>query len=66
MQAKNLVTNDDKPFSEGEEILFAGDRYKVVENHGDSGTVRCLDDGFTLVNNFRWTFEGEKCVRAKL
>lgn len=56
-------TNDEKPFEPGELIAFSGDRYEVLENRGDSGTVMPQGDGCYKVQNFKWTFCGEKCVR---
>lgn len=56
-------TNDDKPFEQGEMILFAGDPYYVHENFGDSGSVKEHPEDTTSYA-FRWTYQGEKCVRA--
>ena len=50
-------------FKPHEVILYAGDRYEVLENHGESGTVKALDDGGVIVTSFRWEYEGERCVR---
>ena len=52
-------------FKRGEVILYAGDRYEVLENHGESGTVKALNDGGVIVSNFRWEFDGERCVREE-
>lgn len=59
------TTNDDSPFLPGEVIEFAGERYDVVENHGDSGLVSYFDGLSHGFFPFKWTYEGEKCKRVK-
>ena len=59
------TTNDEKPFLPGEVIEFSGERYDVVENHGDSGLVSYFDDLSHGFFPFKWTYEGEKCKRVK-
>lgn len=54
-------TNHDRPFVPGETVEFAGERYEVLANHGESGRVR---DGDTVIEPFRWVFEGEAVVRV--
>lgn len=58
------IAGSDEAFEPGEIVMFAGEPYEVVENFGDSGTVKALSDGGTLVTGFRWVFEGERCRRA--
>jgi len=52
-------------FRPGDEIEFCGDRFIVVENHGDSGTVREAGEGGTTVTQFYWRFQGEECELVK-
>jgi hypothetical protein len=56
-------TNDDKPFSPGEIIVYAGERYEVVENWGRGGTVREYPGGQGSIR-FYWSIYGETCRRV--
>ena len=50
-----------KDYKKGDIIEFAKDRYKVLINHGESGTVQEYPNG-DIVSNFYWKFEGEECI----
>lgn len=58
-----MSTNKDKPFEKGEEIEYAGDHFEVVENYGDSGRVKYLNDDSNDVFPFHWHAYGEDCKR---
>lgn len=47
-------------FIQGDIIEYAGDRFEVLENYGDTGMVKEYPDGETI-QLFYWVFEGEKC-----
>lgn len=47
-------------FIPGDIIEWAGDKFEVLENHGDSGKVKEYPDG-EIIQPFYWVFEGEKC-----
>jgi hypothetical protein len=53
-----------KDFKKGDVIEFAGDRFTVLKNSGDSGKVQEFPDG-AIVEPFYWEFEGEDCVLIK-
>lgn len=55
---------DQKPFENGDLITYAGDKFTVLENHGDSGKVQEYPDG-DIVEPFYWNYEGEKCRRVE-
>lgn len=60
------TTNQDKPFIPGEQIEFCEDRYEVLANHGNSGTVRELGANGRQISPFYWKFDGEPCRRRVL
>jgi hypothetical protein len=55
-------TDAELPFTRGEEIEFCGDRYTVLENFGESGTVE--ERGGSGPIQFQWVFQGEPCRRV--
>lgn len=47
-------------FKKDDIISFAGDEYTIVENHGNSGSVRPAgEEG--RIDPFYWRFQGEDC-----
>lgn len=51
----------ENPFQTGEVITFCGDRYTVVKNYGDRGSV--TDGSGCTISPFYWSFRGEDCKR---
>ena len=43
-------------FQPNDRIMFCGDEYVVLENHGDRGTVKILPTG-EIIPNFKWIVE---------
>lgn len=50
--------NQEVRFSPGDIIDFAGVLFRVLENHGHSGTVEFWPKNVRLMQNFRWRFLG--------
>jgi len=57
------MTNERQAFKQGEIISYCGDTFEVIENFGDTGTVKETGKGGTVVTGFHWNFAGEKSVR---
>ena len=53
-----------KNFKPGDVIEFAKDKFRVLENHGESGVVQEYPSG-DINNNFRWYFDGEECILSE-
>ena len=54
-----------KDFEPGDIIEFADEKYIVIENNGDTGTVQPVGDPNCTIRWFRWLFEGEECKLVK-
>lgn len=52
------MTNTRPPLNPGDIIDFAGVMFRVLENHGYSGTVEYWPKNVRLLQNFRWRFLG--------
>lgn len=61
-QESEPITNNDKPFEPGEVIEYCDEHYEVLENFGDSGTVK---DAGGICYKFRWFVYGEESKRVK-
>lgn len=48
-------------FKKGDIIVFADEEFQVLENYGCSGKVKEVC-GDTIINNFYWNYQGERCV----
>ncbi len=51
-------------FKRGDVIEYAGDKYRVLENHGTSGKVKALNDGGVVICPFYWSAYGEDCKKV--
>jgi len=52
----NRAAMQARPFVPGDVIDFCGDRFRVRNNYGTTGTVEYLD-GSISISPFYWTFE---------
>jgi len=53
-------------FEYGDIIEFCGDRFLVLENHGDRGKVveYPTSNSAVEIDPFYWEFEGVQCIRV--
>jgi len=58
-----IIWDYEPGFKPGDIITFCKEEFEVIENHGHKGIVKergC--DNPTIINNFYWMYEDEKCV----